>query len=223
MEPTEINYSTVLADLDGYKLWGSSTPAAEAYASVMKEIAKMTATERSTAFGKRGTHMQMTAGDILERLYAYEYRAMVYPDNAVASSKWEYDYLVQLLSMSDVLTIRPVPKTGSIPQEAVLRFKDFDEISTDANVLEISMDSFADKGKKVLGFDISDTIGVGTYQNVLFVESMKEYPERSIPFLYTKTIKGYNSETSIFESPKVFNDSRETWQIYLKKKTNYKQ
>ena len=217
MEPTEIDYSTVLSDLDGYKIWGSSTPAAEAYASVMKEIAKMTVTKegRDLVYNLDVAKMQMTAGDILGRLYPQEYRLMSY--NNADSSKQEYDYLVKLLSMSDSLNIRPVPKTDNIPQEAVLRFKDFAKINTDANVMEISTDIFAIRGKKVLGFDVSDTVGIGTYQNVLFVESTKEYPEHSIPFLYTKTIKGTNSETSIFESPKVFNDNRETWQIYLRK------
>ena len=196
------------------------TAAAEAYAALMKEISKIVGKEegRDLIYSLDVAKMQMTAGDLLERLYPQEYRLMTYNDVAT-DSKQEYDWLVKLLSMSDALNIRPVPKTDNIPQEAVLRFKDFAKINTDANVMEIATDIFAIRGKKVLGFDISDTVGIGTYQNVLFVESTEEYKGCSIPFLYTKTIKGTNSETSIFESPKIFNNNRENWQIYLRKQT----
>lgn len=205
MEPLD----EIIQQLNGMKLYGTSsiatTAAADAYVSVMKEINKIA--QESTVFNKTRGKFFMTAGDALKALYPYEYQ------NTNLNSREEYNLLIELITMSDKRVIRPLPKISNVPKEAILRFSDFSKISTKINTLEITMEELLNKKKKVLDFDEEyETTGIDTYKSVLFVESTEEYKGYAIPFTYIKTVK----EVSIFQSPYIFKDNTEQWQIQLK-------
>lgn len=208
MEPLD----EIIQQLNGMKLYGSSSiassAAADAYVSVMKEINRIA--QESTVFNKTRGKFFMTAKDALSVLYPYEYehQKTSFPDESD-----EYTLLIELITMSDKRVIRPLPKISNVPKEAILRFSDFSKISTKSNTLEITMEELLDRKKKVLDFDEQyETTGLDTYKSVLFVESTEEYKGYAIPFTYIKTVK----EVSIFQSPYIFKDNTEQWQIQLK-------
>ena len=139
MEPLD----EIIQQLDGMRLYGSSSSAAEAYVSIMKEINKIA--QESTVFSKTRGKFYMTAGHALQALYPYEYQHTPLND-----SREEYNLLIELITMSDKRVIRPLPKISNIPQESILRFSDFSKISTGTNTMEITMEDLLNKKKKVL-------------------------------------------------------------------------
>jgi hypothetical protein len=207
MEPLD----EIIEQLNGMKLYGSSSiassAAADAYVSLMKEINKIA--QESTVFNKTRGKFYMTAGHALETLYPHDYQKASLND-----SREEYNLLIELITMSDKRVIRPLPKISNVPKEAILRFSDFSKISTKTNTMEITMEDLLDKKKKVLDFDAADDNSIHTYKSVLFVESTEEYKGYAIPFLYIKT----HEEVSIFQSPYIFKDNIERWEIRLKGK-----
>jgi hypothetical protein len=203
----------IIEQLKGMKLYGSSSiassAAADAYVSLMKEINKIA--QESTVFNKTRGKFYMTAKDALTVLYPYEYE---HQKTSFPNESDEYNLLIDLITMSDKRVIRPLPKISNVPKEAILRFSDFSKISTKTNTMEITMEDLLDKKKMVLDFDAAGDNSIHTYKSVLFVESTEEYKGYAIPFLYIKT----HEEVSIFQSPYIFKDNIERWEIRLKGK-----
>ena len=212
MEPLD----EIIQQLDGMKLYGgpsssiATSAAADAYVSIMKEIQRIK--QESTVFDKTRGKFYMTAGDALQTLYPYEYQ---HTQTTFLDSREQYDLLMDLITMTNRV-IRPLPKTSNVPQESILRFSDFSKITSKINTMEITMDNFLDRKKKVLDFDVADEKGIDTYKSVLFVESTEEYKGHAIPFLYHKTF----GDTSVFISPYIFKDNTQRWEIHLKAKAN---
>ena len=198
MEPVEeynaSNLFQQISSITDFYGYGSSTPAAEAYEAVMKEIMRMTSSTR-----------QMDERELLKKLYPLEYAKL----NSGLEAKHELNrnLLIELLLMNGTQMVRPLPSLKDAPAEAILRFTDFDYINVTDQVLEISMKTFKNKGKKEIMF------GPSLENKLLFVESTKQYRGLAIPFMWGKLTK--DTTNYVYASPQIFDDNSSRWTIKL--------